>query len=268
MPSAVAFSGTVPAYYDRYLGPFLFEPYAKDLVKRLEHCKLDKVLEIACGTGRVTRHLVSLIPEKGTLIATDLNPDMEALAHEKIISNKVQWRIVDAQSLPFENETFDAVVCQYGVMFFPDKLKAFTEAYRVLKKQGLYLFNTWGSIDANPPVAVIDNVLKEEFGNEAPDFFQKGPFSFYDHTQIQTLLEQAGFSKIKLEVVKLNGKYTDAEDIVKGFIDGSPVIAYLNEKDPGCLPGIREKIKQELVNSFGEQTDRAPLEAIVIQAEK
>src|SRR5438128_697292 len=141
MSSTTSFTGSIPSNYDQYLGPFLFEPYAIDLVKRLPHQGLKNVLEIACGTGRVTQHLVGELADDGNLIATDLNPDMITLARQKVSDGRIRWQAADAQQLPFGDNTFDAVVCQYGVMFFPDKPKAFAEAHRVLKNGGKFIFN-------------------------------------------------------------------------------------------------------------------------------
>lgn len=133
MSDIAEFAGTVPHNYDRYLGPHLFEPYALDIIKRIEGLNPKKVLEIACGTGRVTRHLSAALPPESQLWATDLNNDMLQLAKTKIAGNKITWQQVDAQALPFDDAAFDLVVCQFGVMFFPDKAKAFSEVYRVLQ---------------------------------------------------------------------------------------------------------------------------------------
>ena len=129
MASIAAFTGSIPGNYDKYLGPVLFEPYALDLRDRLKKESLKNVLELACGTGRVTRHLVSLLPADGKLIASDLNPDMMAVAKTRVSDERVKWLAADAQALPFANDSFDHIVCQFGIMFFPDKGKALSEAF-------------------------------------------------------------------------------------------------------------------------------------------
>ena len=131
MEKTAAFAGSIPANYERYLGPFLFEPYALDLVSRLQDKKYNDILEIACGTGRVTKHLVSSV-RYDTLTATDLNPDMIAVAKEKVPDKKVKWLAADAMELPFDNNSFDLVVIQFGIMFFPDRAKGLSEVWRVL----------------------------------------------------------------------------------------------------------------------------------------
>ena len=141
------FSGSIPKLYDKYLVPLIFEPYATDLVNRLRGKGLARVLEIAAGTGVVTRALASALPESATIVATDLNQAMLDQGAAVGTKRPVEWRQADAMQLPFEDATFDAVVCQFGVMFFPDKPKAFAEARRVLRPGGVFIFNVWDRIE-------------------------------------------------------------------------------------------------------------------------
>jgi SAM-dependent methyltransferase len=185
-----------------------------------------------------------------------------------VSDNRIEWSVADAHSLEFPDNHFDAVVCQYGVMFFPDKPKAFSEAFRVLRPGGHFLFNTWNSIDANPAVAVIDKVMKETFGAEAPNFLEKGPFSFYDKDKIRDLMEAAGFKNINIELVKITSSYSTADEVVRGFVDGSPLITYLSEKSPESIVEVKEKIKRQLVANFGESSDKVSLQAFVCDGMK
>jgi len=147
----VLFQGAVPENYDRYLGPVIFEPWAEDLVLRLAGKKYERVLEIACGTGIVTRRLRDALPPIIKIVATDLNPDMFEFAKPKFKEREnVIWQQADASALPFPNCSFDAAVCQFGVMFVPDKAAAMRESYRVLRSGGVFLFNVWDSFEANP----------------------------------------------------------------------------------------------------------------------
>src|SRR5688572_13421205 len=143
------FAGSIPQFYETYLVPLIFEPYAIDLVDRLRTRALSRVLEIAAGTGVVTRALASSLPESTSIVATDLNQAM--LDQASIVKTKrpVQWRQADAMQLPFQDATFDTVVCQFGVMFFPEKSRAFAEAHRVLRPGGILIFNVWDRIEEN-----------------------------------------------------------------------------------------------------------------------
>lgn len=267
MASNTAFVGSVPASYEKYLGPFLFEVYAKDIANRLPK-GLNSVLETACGTGRVTRHLLNVVGDSGKIVATDFNGDMIAIAREKVIDKRIDWQVADAQDLPFDDNTFDAVVCQFGVMFFPDKIKAFAESYRVLKPGGHFVFNSWDSLQYNPVPAMVDKALKEEFTEEAPDFLEEGPFSFFDHNEINKLLQVAGFQNIEIEVVSRESGYDSTDAILNGFLDGTPLSPFLQEKGEHRKASVREKIREQLNSSYGERSDKVKLQAIVCDAVK
>jgi len=147
--SDTVFVGSIPKLYDTLLVPLIFQPYADDLAKRLSSRRLERVLEVAAGTGVVTRAMASTLPERVSITATDLNQPMLDYAAAIGTSRPVEWRQADALQLPFADQSFDAVVCQFGAMFFPDKVKAFAQARRVLRPAGVFLFNVWDRIDYN-----------------------------------------------------------------------------------------------------------------------
>jgi ubiquinone/menaquinone biosynthesis C-methylase UbiE len=124
-----AFVGSVPELYTRYMGPMFFEPYAADLASRLHGMTSGGILETACGTGILTRALANGLPAAVSITAIDLNQPMLDFAQLQPGGERIQWQQADAQSLPFPNQTFDAVVCQFGVMFFPDKKKLFAKSH-------------------------------------------------------------------------------------------------------------------------------------------
>ena len=192
---------SVPHNYDRYLGPVLFEPYALDIKNRLSKRTYSRVLELACGTGRLTNHLLELTDPKGTITAIDIDPGMLAVSKDKVKDTRVEWHMQDAQDLSFTDSVFDLVVCQFGVMFFPDKTKAFAEAYRVLKPGGLFVFNIWDELSYNPGSGLMQDILKEILLDDAPDFKVSGPFSFNNKIVIRQMLETAGFEVTEINVV-------------------------------------------------------------------
>ena len=268
MSNTAAFAGSVPANYDQYLGPVLFEPYAIDIAERINKTDYRDVLEVACGTGRVTRHLLQCLPDDGKLVATDLNGDMIAVARTIVKDARIKWLIADAQDLSFPDDSFDHLICQFGVMFFPDKPKAFREAHRVLGKNGLFLFNVWDSLDSNPRSAIIKTVMEKIMGEEAPDFLSKGPYSFYNREEIHQLLDEAGFRNINLEVVPKTSYYPSANDLIKGFVEGSPLGAYLIQLPADLPQEIKRRLYEEIVAQFGENRILAPMQAIVCSATK
>src|SRR5688500_16765869 len=148
--STPAFAGSIPEGYDRYLRPLLFEPYALDLAGRVPITPGMKVLELACGTGIVTRALLGVLPGDATIVATDVSGHMLGVAQQKISPDpRLAWQPADATTLPFDTGSFHAVICQFGLMFFPDKLRALREARRVLRPAGTLIFNVWDSLERN-----------------------------------------------------------------------------------------------------------------------
>ncbi len=174
------FAGSIPKLYDTHLVPLIFEPYATDLADRLKSRPLKRLLEIAAGTGVVTRALAAALPESVAIVATDLNQAMLDQAAAVGTKRKVEWRQADAMQLPFEHGTFDAVVCQFGVMFFPDKSKAFAEARRVLRAGGVFIFNVWDRIEENEFADTVTSALESVFPVDPPRFMARTPHGYHD----------------------------------------------------------------------------------------
>ena len=260
------FSGSIPAAYDRYLGPILFQPYAEDLAARVPVKKTSSVLELACGTGILTRVLRTYLPSKVKLIATDLNEPMFRQAAAKFgKGEKVRWLEADASDLPFDDRKFDAVVCQFGIMFVADKALAAREAYRVLKRNGLLLFSVWDGMKHNKLGELAHRTIASYFKKDPPTFYQV-PFSYHNRTEIRRVLKQAGFREIKTEVIAKIGQAKRAEDVAKGLVEGNPVAATIAKRDPSLLPVITDAVTAAITRRFGKQNIHAPMRAIVVRA--
>jgi SAM-dependent methyltransferase len=175
------FTGCIPELYDAYLVPLLFEPYAADLAARLASRPLGRVLEIAAGTGVATRAMATALPEAVAIAATDLNQAMLDRAAARGTSRPVEWRQADAMALPFADGTFDAVVCQFGVMFFPEKGRAYAEVRRVLRSGGLFVFNVWDRIQENEFADIVTTALAALFPDDPPRFLARTPHGYHDH---------------------------------------------------------------------------------------
>jgi ubiquinone/menaquinone biosynthesis C-methylase UbiE len=262
------FSGTIPAAYDRYLGPMLFQPYAEDLAARLQVERNGSVLELACGTGILTRALWTRLPSTVKLIATDLNEPMFRHAAAKFRTDEaVQWLQADACSLPFDDRTFDAIVCQFGIMFVPDKALAAREAHRVLKSGGLFLFNVWDTMEHNELAQLTHRTIASYFDRDPPAFY-KVPFGYHDQDEIKRVLKEAGFQEIKTEVVAKVGAANQAEDAATGLVQGNPVAVAIAERDSSLLLVITKAVARGITERFGETEIRALMRAIVVQARK
>ncbi|HEX2532120.1 MAG TPA: class I SAM-dependent methyltransferase, partial [Chitinophagaceae bacterium] len=226
------YSDTVPQRYERFLGPLFFEPFARHLATFLPDGMQGPVLEIACGTGRLTRHLRFRMDPASRLFATDIQPDMLSLARQLLTDPGIDWQTADVHDLPFAAATFPVVVCQFGVMFFASRRKAFDEIARVLQPRGRFLFNTWDAAKANPVAQLFQDTLNEVLGARAPDFGQKGPYSFYQPVEITSLLKSSGLEVLTLEKLRLTGIASTAEQVVEGFLYGSPLGPFLNKCSP------------------------------------
>jgi ubiquinone/menaquinone biosynthesis C-methylase UbiE len=260
------FAGSIPAAYDRYLGPILFQPYAEDLAARLTLDANGSVLELACGTGILTRVLRDRLPASTRLVATDLNEPMFRNAAQKFRQNEaVEWKQADAASLPFGDATFDAVVCQFGIMFVPDKEFGAREAHRVLKPGGVFLFNVWDSMEHNDLGRIAHETISSFFKKDPPTFYQV-PFGYHDHAEITRTLKDAGFRDVRLDVVAKVGIANRAEDVAYGLVHGNPVAVAITERDLSLLPVITAAVASALKKHFGEATLRAPMRAIVVEA--
>ena len=259
----VAFVGSIPENYDRYLGPVLFEPYAKDLAERVHVPDGGSLLEVACGTGIVTRHLRDRLSPSVRIVATDLNDAMINFASQKFRSDEnIEWKPADALALPFGDESFHAVVCQFGLMFFPDKQQGVNEAFRVLKPNGQFIVSVWDDIAQVDLAKTAEIVIKQFFPENPPDFYDV-PFSFHEPEKLRALLASAGFREIKIDVVPFPCVSASAQDAAHGLIHGNPVITAINERDPAKAPEVEAALADKIAAQFGAAPVQASMQAIV-----
>jgi ubiquinone/menaquinone biosynthesis C-methylase UbiE len=266
MEKIAAFAGTIPANYEKYMGPFLFEPFALDLAERLQDKKYDHILEIACGTGRVTAHLAKSV-KHDTLTATDLNLDMIDVARQKIRNENIKWMTADAMELPFSDASFDLVVFQFGIMFFPDKEKGLKEAYRVLKPGGKLIFSTWDKSENNPAIHEGRKIIESYFEGNPPVFYHV-PFSMYDEKELRNLTLNTGFRDVRVSLVKKGGVSPSAADLSIGIVEGNPVYLSICERDPSKVAPIKEHVHRVIAEKFGDRPLKSDLAAWVTEAIK
>jgi ubiquinone/menaquinone biosynthesis C-methylase UbiE len=261
-----SFVGSIPENYDRYLGPVLFEPYAADLVSRLNVAENSSVLELACGTGIVTRRLRDALAPTVRLVATDLQEPMMEHARRKFGAEEaIEWKQVDATELPFGDGSFDAVVCQFGVMFFPDKENSAREVFRVLKPGGTFLFNVWDAIELNDLAHIAHTVITEFFADNPPDFYEI-PFSFHDRSTIGSMLSTAGFTKIELTEVSLPARADSAKKVTTGLVHGNPIVTAIRERQAEKLPEIEAAVERAIAAQCGNAPVRARMRTLVCKA--
>ncbi len=264
--SAAKFTGSIPEKYDTYLGAFLFEHYAAHLAGKLSLSPESRVLEIACGTGILTRQLLKVLPTKGTLVATDLNPGMLDYARGKVGPDpRLEWKQADAMKLPFADASFDVVAIQFGIMFFPDKVAALKEAKRVLKPGGTLAFNVWGSLEDNLSAKIVHELGMRKFPADPPKFFLV-PFGYYDLERIKADLNAAGFTDFRSEDVPHVVTTPSAKHAAIGLVEGCPMVVALQERGMTDPAPFTEEAAKLLAEAFGEAPMRTSIKAIWIGA--
>ena len=263
-----SFVGAIPENYDRGLGPVIFADSAVDMARRVAASGARRVLEIAAGTGIVTRQLRDLLPDETELTATDLNPPMLEVARAKFRPDeRVVFQPADATSLPFADKAFDAVVCQFGVMFFPDKEKSYHEVHRVLAPGGRYFFSVWDSHRRNPFGRLMHEAVTGFFPTDPPQFYQV-PFSYCLIDPIKEALTEAGFTDLVFVVLKLDKQIPDLPLFAHGLVYGNPIIDQIQARGGVEPDAIIENIARTLQREFGTAPTRMPLQTITIEARK
>ena len=266
MPQTDAvFSASIAEMYDRYLGALLFEPYADDLAERLRDHDGSPVLETAAGTGIVTRALARALPS-ASIVAGDLNPAMIERAAAASDAPNVRWERVDAGALPFGDRTFGLVVCQFGAMFFPDKVAAFREAARVLAPGGRFAFNVWDDLRSNPVPRVVHETIAAAFPEDPPQFIARTPHGYADTAAIAAWLGDAGFRDITIDAVEKRSRAASARAVAIGFVQGTPVRSEIEKRDAGRLEELTDVVEAALVERFGSGAVDAPMRANVFTA--
>lgn len=239
------FTGSVPASYQELMVPLFFRPYAEELAQRARSFQPRRILETAAGTGVVTRALHDALPQ-AEIVATDLNSPMLDVAASQVHSDKVHFQHADALDLPFDNESFDLVVCQFGAMFFPDRVKGHAEAHRVLRDGGRYLLAIWDRIESNPVSAATQDAMVEVFPDDPPMFLRDGPFGYSDAGQIEADLRETAFEDIRIETVGLRSQSRSARDAASALCYGTPMAIEVEDREAGSLNRCFEAVERAL----------------------
>jgi SAM-dependent methyltransferase len=258
------FQGSIPALYDEHLGPLIFVPYADDLASRLVDIQHGRILKTAAGTGVLTRALVSSLPESVSIVATDLNQPMLDHASTQLLSTWVNWRKADAQHLPFPDGEFDAVVCQFGVMFFPDKPRAFSEAYRVLKPSGRFLFNVWDRIEENEFAELVVRSVATLFPENPPRFL--APHGHHHTAALEAHLRAAGFGAVTTEIVTRESQAANARSVAIGYCQGTPMRNEIEAHDPDRLAEATDAAAAAITKEFGPGPVTGKIQAHIVTA--
>lgn len=259
------FAGSIPALYHRHLGPLLFEPYAADLADRLKDVG-GRLLETAAGTGIATRALDRAMGGDVFIVATDLNPAMLDQAVRVGGSPRISWRPADAQALPFDDGSFDAVACQFGAMFFPDKVAAFAQARRVLRRGGRMVFSVWDSLAENRMAAAVAEAVARMFPDDPPGFLSRMPYGYHDTDRLRRDLRDAGFDRVEVDTVSIVGRAPSPADPAIGLCQGSPLRGEIEARAPDRLAEVTQQAAWAVARLYGSGAVAGPMRAHVVTA--
>jgi len=246
------FTGSIPNTYDEYLVPLIFEKYATDIATRVSNTKPQAVLETAAGSGVVTRALAPMLSRDARYVVTDLNqPMLDRAKRQQPAAHAIEWQQADALSLPFEGGAFDAVCCQFGVMFFPDKQAGFREALRVLKDGGCFIFNVWDRIEENEFAYSVTRTATRFFPDDPPLFMARTPHGYHDTAEIIDDLQKAGFGKIDFHTITAQSRAKNPRDPAVAYCQGTPLRNELEERDAKMLAEITDAAAADIEKQFG-----------------
>jgi ubiquinone/menaquinone biosynthesis C-methylase UbiE len=261
------FAGSIPAIYERYMVPLIFRPYAELVAERAKSLAPRRLLETAAGTGVVTEALHRALPE-AEIVATDLNPPMLEKAARKVTAPNVRFEHADALSLPFDDAMFDLVVCQFGMMFFPDKVKGNVEARRVLRDGGHYLFVVWDEVDRNEATKVAGAAVAELFPDDPAAFYERIPFRYHDRAVIEPDLRAAGFAEMEFQTIELRSRAPSAHDAAIALIQGTPMRSEIEQRGPDALTAATNAAERALRRFETAEGFDASMSAHVVTAIK
>jgi ubiquinone/menaquinone biosynthesis C-methylase UbiE len=261
------FTGSIPENYDRYMVPLIFEPYATDMARRVAALSPRAVVEIAAGSGVVTRALAPLLPPDARYTVTDLNqPMLDYAASRQPPDSRINWRQADALSLPFADAAFDVAICQFGAMFFPNRVTAYREAQRVLRAGGRYLLSVWDRIEDNAFADDVTNELARLFPHDPPRFMARTPHGYHDTAQIRRDLEQAGFTSIVIETRAEQSCAASPRLPATAYCQGTVLRSEIEARAPGRLAEITDTVAAVIASRHGEGAVAAKIQAHVIVA--
>ena len=261
-----AFTGSIAQIYERLLVPLIFAPYARDLAARVAQGRSRRILETAAGTGVVTRALAAQLPADVAITATDLNEPMLAQAKAALPDPRVAWRQADALALPFDDASFDVAACQFGVMFFPDRVKGHAEARRVLAPGGRLFFNVWDRIEDNEFADTVTQALADVFPNDPPRFLARTPHGYHDPGLIRSDLQRAGFGDIAIEAVDHVSRAPTPREAAVAYCQGTPMRNEIETRGAPGLEAATDKAQEALSRRFGSGAIEGRIRALVVSA--
>jgi ubiquinone/menaquinone biosynthesis C-methylase UbiE len=264
-----AFARSIPEYYDTCMVPLIFKAYAEDMAERVASIAPMSVLETAAGSGVVPRALIRRLHPAARYVVTDLNQSMlDHATRRQVPDKRIEWRQADALDLPFEDDSFDAVICQFGAMFFPDRTKGYAEARRVLKKGGRFFFNVWDRIENNEFADVVTDAAGKMFPDDPPRFLARIPHGYFEHDLMREDLTQAGFSECTIVTKDEMSRAPSARQVAVAYCQGTPLCNEIEARDQGSIQCVVDSATAALEARFGKGAVAAKICAHIVTSSK
>ena len=261
------FAGSIPQFYDTLMVPLIFEAYAADMGERVAAPSPGAVLETAPGSGVVTRALAPKLGADARYVVTDLNqPMLDYAAGRQGSDSRIEWRQADALHLPFDDASFDVVCCQFGAMFFPDRIAGYAEARRVLRPGGRFVFNVWDRIEENAFADEVTRAVAAVFPHDPPRFLARTPHGYHDVARIREDLSSAGFTGIAIETREKLSRSPSAREVATAYCQGTPLRNEIEARDASLLQLATDRATQAIATRHGEGPVAGKIQAHVIVA--
>ncbi len=261
------FAGSIPKFYDTLMVPLIFEAYATHMAALVAAFSPGAVLETAAGSGAVTRALAPRLAPGVRYVVTDLNqPMLDHAAARQGFDGRIEWRQADALALPFDDASFDVVCCQFGAMFFPNRVAGYAQARRVLRPGGRFVFNVWDRIEENAFADDVTHAVAAVFPRDPPQFLARTPHGYHDVARIREELSLAGFADIRIETRAEVSRSTSARDAATAYCQGTPLRNEIEARDASLLHVATERAAQAIRNRHGDGAVAGKIQAHVIVA--
>ena len=261
------FAGSIPQFYDTLMVPLIFAAYAADLAELVAASSPGSVLETAAGSGVVTRLLAPRLCADACYLVTDLNqPMLDYAAARQGTDNRIAWRQADALQLPLDDASFDVVCCQFGAMFFPDRVAGYAEARRVLRAGGRFVFNVWDRIEENAFADDVANAVATVFAHDPPRFLARTPHGYHDIALIRAELRRAGFIDIEIETREAVSRAPSARDVATAYCQGTPLRNEIEARDASLLQLATDRAAQAIASRHGQGPVAGKIQTHVIVA--
>jgi ubiquinone/menaquinone biosynthesis C-methylase UbiE len=248
-------SGGAPEFYERYLVPAVFGPWADELVALADVQGGERVLDLACGTGVVARRARQALGESGVVVGADINRDMLQVARVNAADLAIEWHEADACVLPFEDGEFDVVFCQQGLQFVPDRAAALREIWRVLGAGGRAVLAVWSSIKDSPGFDALANAIGSHIGAEAAAGLRQGPYGYDPSKGLERSLADAGFSEVRAQQRNKLVRFPSPAEFVRRYALSTPLASTFAQADDAA----RKQLVDEVATALADFTSPAEL---------